>query len=74
METVQAPNIEPGKGRLVYDKERRTIVAQPDDREYCYLCDGEGEIENGDPDYTELVPCPACGGSGFAPHVAGVHP
>lgn len=24
----QAPNIEPGKGRLVYDKERRTIVGQ----------------------------------------------
>ena len=27
METIDAPNIEPGKGRLVYDKERRTIVA-----------------------------------------------
>lgn len=25
----QAPNIEPGKGRLRYDKERRTIVAEP---------------------------------------------
>lgn len=24
----QAPNIEPGKGRLVYDKTRRTIVAE----------------------------------------------
>ncbi len=28
METMQAPNIEPGRGRLVYDKARRTIVAQ----------------------------------------------
>ena len=28
METMQAPNIEPGKGRLVYDKARRTIVAK----------------------------------------------
>ena len=25
----QAPNIEPGKGKLVYDKARRTIVAVP---------------------------------------------
>lgn len=27
--TEQAPNIEPGKGKLVYDKKRRTIVAVP---------------------------------------------
>lgn len=27
MKNDQAPNIEPGKGRLHYDKERRTIVA-----------------------------------------------
>lgn len=26
----EAPNIEPGKGRLVYDKKRRTIVAKED--------------------------------------------
>lgn len=31
----QAPNIEPGKGRLVYDKARRTIVAAArDDKDY----------------------------------------
>lgn len=28
METMQAPNIEPGRGRLVYDKAHRAIVAQ----------------------------------------------
>ena len=29
METMQAPNIEPGaKGRLVYDKQRRMIVGE----------------------------------------------
>jgi hypothetical protein len=27
----QAPNIEPGAGRLAYDKEKRTIVAKPRD-------------------------------------------
>ena len=32
----QAPDIEPGKGKLVYDKERRTIVAasQNDEQRY----------------------------------------
>lgn len=25
----QAPNIEPGRGRLKYDKKRRTIVSEP---------------------------------------------
>ena len=28
METTDAPNIEPGRGKLFYDKARRTIVAR----------------------------------------------
>lgn len=33
----QAPNIEPGKGKLVYDKERRTIVAVSQNNEQSYF-------------------------------------
>lgn len=31
-----APKIEPGRGRLVYDKARRTIVSQPNGYETAY--------------------------------------
>jgi hypothetical protein len=33
----QAPDIEPGKGKLVYDKKRRTIVAVPQNNEQRYF-------------------------------------
>ena len=37
-----------------------------DEREYCHRCDGEGEIENGDPHYPEVIVCPECNGTGWA--------
>lgn len=52
-----APNIEPGRGRLVYDKARKTIVAERDiDR---MMIDGQVWKLDKTASY---LPCPICCG------------